>query len=103
MDSERIFRIWSPMVSALGSLTQESGVFFVDPLTGMCPERRCATYVNGEFIYRDASHLRRNLRPATDEMIAQMMGLYTALDASREKDPLSASNADQPQTAIRSN
>ncbi|MBZ9851953.1 acyltransferase [Mesorhizobium sp. CA14] len=103
MDSARIFRVWSPMVSALRSLTREHAVFFVDPLKGMCPDGHCATYVNGEFIYRDASHLRRNLKPSTEDTIAQMMGLYTALDANREEAPLSAANADQSQAALRSN
>ena len=103
MDSERILRIWSPMVTALGSLSVEDGVFVVDPLQGMCPNRHCTTYVNGEFIYRDGSHLRRNLKPETDAAIAQMMGLYSALGASQDRSRVSASIAGQPQTAGKSN
>ncbi|TGP22981.1 acyltransferase [Mesorhizobium sp. M1D.F.Ca.ET.184.01.1.1] len=93
MDSERILRVWSPMVTALGSLAEEEGVFFVDPLKGMCRNRHCATYVNGEFIYRDASHMRRNLKPETFAAIAQMIGLYRAAPAGDEQTRVSATNA----------
>ncbi|RRI05406.1 acyltransferase [Mesorhizobium tamadayense] len=102
MDSERILQIWSPMVTALGSLAEDNSVFFVNPLKGMCPGGHCATYVNGEFIYRDGSHLRRNLRPETDDAIARMMGLYAALDASQGQARVSAADAEQAQAATRS-
>jgi hypothetical protein len=100
MDSERVLRIWSPMVTALGSLAEENAVFVVDPLKGMCPDKRCATYVNGEFIYRDGSHIRRNLRPETDDAIAKMMGFYAALDAGQGRAQVSAADAE---SANRSN
>ena len=103
MDSERILQIWSPMVAALGSLAEGNAVFVVDPLEGMCPDKHCATYVNGEFIYRDGSHIRRNLKPDTDDAIAKMMGLYAALDTSQGQAHVSAADAEQPQTATRSN
>ena len=67
------------MVTALKSLAEGDAVFFLDPLKGMCPNGHCTTYVNGEFIYRDASHIRRNLRLETDDALARTMGLYTAL------------------------
>lgn len=81
MDSQRILKMWSPMVTALKSLAERDGVFFLDPLKGMCPNGHCSTYINGEFIYRDASHIRRNLTLETDDVLARKMGLYTALAA----------------------
>ncbi|MDX8513975.1 acyltransferase family protein [Mesorhizobium captivum] len=94
MDSEGILRAWSPMVIALGSLAAGNGVFFVDPLQGMCPNRHCATYVNGEFIYRDGSHIRRNLKPETDAAVARMMGLYPALATGDTQSRLSTAASD---------
>ncbi|TIV61374.1 MAG: acyltransferase [Mesorhizobium sp.] len=81
MDSERILKIWAPTVAALGSLARKDRVFFLDPVNGMCPNRHCTTYVNGEFIYRDASHIRRNLGPVTDGELARMIGFFPALAA----------------------
>lgn len=103
MDSERVLQTWAPMVTALQSIAEQDSVFVVDPLKGMCPDEHCVTYVNGEFIYRDGSHFRRNLRPKTDDEIAKMIGLYTALEANQRQAPMSAANAEQPQTASRSN
>ncbi|MER9920058.1 MULTISPECIES: acyltransferase family protein [unclassified Mesorhizobium] len=102
MNGEQVFRIWSPMVSALASLVHDNNVVFVNPLKGMCPDRHCATYVNGEFIYRDGSHIRRNLKPETDEAVARMMGLYPALKG-QEQNRLSAANTTPSQTAGKSN
>ncbi|WP_189350214.1 acyltransferase family protein [Mesorhizobium sp. M1E.F.Ca.ET.045.02.1.1] len=102
LDSERILRVWSPMVTALGSLTEQNGVFFVDPLKGMCPNRQCATYINGEFIYRDGSHMRRNLKPETDDALARVMGLYQAFAAANQTRAF-AVNALQPRTTHISN
>ncbi|TIQ40739.1 MAG: acyltransferase [Mesorhizobium sp.] len=103
MDSERILRAWSPMVTALGSLAAERGLFFVDPLKGMCPNSHCATYVNGEFIYRDGSHMRRNLKAETDAAIARMMGLYPALAGSDDQTQVQAANGLVPPTTDNSN
>ncbi|TIT68103.1 MAG: acyltransferase [Mesorhizobium sp.] len=103
MDSEQILRRWSPVVTALGSLADENGVFFVDPLKGMCPDRHCATYINGEFIYRDKAHLRRNLTPETDVGLARTIGLHQALAAADGRTRVSTANAMQPSTTSMSN
>ena len=44
----------------------------IDPLDFLCDDVRCRTYVAGEFIYRDAVHLRRNLRPETISALAEL-------------------------------
>ncbi|ESY68896.1 acyltransferase [Mesorhizobium sp. LNHC232B00] len=102
MNSEQVFRTWSPMVTALGSLVQDNAVVFINPVKGMCLDRHCPTYINGEFIYRDGSHIRRNLRPETDDAIARMMGLYSALP-DQEQTRISAANAAPSPTAGKSN
>lgn len=45
----------------------------------VCDATRCLTYLNGEFLYRDAGHLRRNLTPATATALMQLLKLDTLL------------------------
>lgn len=40
----------------------------------MCATGQCITTLNGEFLYRDAGHIRRNLRPDTLRALAQLIG-----------------------------
>ncbi|TGT89541.1 acyltransferase [Mesorhizobium sp. M8A.F.Ca.ET.161.01.1.1] len=75
MNSKWATSVRRPITAALKSLAAENHLSFVDPGPGMCPNDHCTTYVNGEFIYRDASHLRRNLRAQTKEALAKMIGL----------------------------
>ena len=103
IDSSRILKVWSPMVAALKSLAEESKALYVDPLSGMCPNGRCITYVDDEFIYRDASHLRRNLSPETNDTLARMIGLSSAFATGAEQKKISAVTGLQPPTAYPSN
>ncbi|TPI19239.1 acyltransferase [Mesorhizobium sp. B3-2-1] len=89
MNSKWATSVRRPITSALKSLAAENNLSFVDPGPGMCPNDQCTTYVNGEFIYRDASHLRRNLRTQTKEALAKMIGLDAI--AERAKQPAPAS------------
>jgi len=45
------------------------------PGDGMCGDLHCLSYLDGEGIYRDAAHLRRNLSDATKQDLAKIMGL----------------------------
>ncbi|WP_164888314.1 MULTISPECIES: acyltransferase family protein [unclassified Mesorhizobium] len=103
MDSERVLRIWAPMVEALGALAGRDGVFFLDPVKGMCPDRHCATYVNGEFIYRDGSHIRRNLGQVTDGELARMIGFFPALATGAGQTRMSQAISRRPSAAYSSN
>ncbi|UCI07154.1 acyltransferase family protein [Mesorhizobium sp. B1-1-8] len=94
MDSERTLRVWSPMTAAFKSLADKNKAVFIDPLKGMCPHGHCLTYVNDEFIYRDGSHLRRNLRPETKAALARMMDLYYALGIDDGQSRISAAASD---------
>ncbi|MDX8466852.1 acyltransferase family protein [Mesorhizobium sp. VK23B] len=92
IDSKVILTAGAPMVTALKSLAEQTRVFFVDPLKGMCPDGRCVAYVNDEMIYRDGSHLRRNLTPATNDALARMMGLYPAIGSIQSRISAAASD-----------
>jgi peptidoglycan/LPS O-acetylase OafA/YrhL len=54
---------WHPSITAL------------IPTQRMCGPARCDTFINGEFIYRDGHHLRRNLAPDTLRILSRQLGL----------------------------
>jgi peptidoglycan/LPS O-acetylase OafA/YrhL len=54
-------------------------VVAVIPSKALCAGATCATFLNGEFLYRDASHIRRNLSEATKRRLAELIGLTAAL------------------------
>jgi peptidoglycan/LPS O-acetylase OafA/YrhL len=70
---ERLSQL-SRMSDALSSLSDENVVVLL-PSDGMCNNIRCLTRVNGEFIFRDGSHFRRNLQPETDLQIGHLLRL----------------------------
>lgn len=49
------------------------GVTVMSPEDYLCDQAGCRTTINGEFIYRDAGHLRRNLAPETLRQLAQLL------------------------------
>lgn len=50
----------------------------------LCDEAKCLADLGGEFLYRDADHLRRNLSPETAQQFALRLGLETILITGRE-------------------
>jgi hypothetical protein len=50
-------------------------VKLIIPAKGLCPSARCIDTVNGEAIYRDVVHMRRNLSEATNRELAHLIGL----------------------------
>lgn len=52
------------------------------PTDRMCASARCNLYLDNEFLYRDASHIRRNLKLKTRKDLADVMGLTEALNAT---------------------
>src|SRR4029079_13069622 len=63
-------------------------VYFHDSLTPMCAgPRGCPIRVGDEIIYRDSNHLRHDLKPATRQEIATMLGLSEALSEATSNTP----------------
>jgi peptidoglycan/LPS O-acetylase OafA/YrhL len=58
---------------------QHSSAAVVDPMDFLCETVRCRKFVGGEMIYRDAVHLRRNLKPSTIVDLAEGFRLEQAL------------------------
>ena len=57
----------------LRSFDGRNGVVFWPTVDYLCTERWCTTMVDGEFIYRDEGHLRRNLREQTNVDLADLL------------------------------
>jgi peptidoglycan/LPS O-acetylase OafA/YrhL len=68
-----------PSHDALKMIASRNLVGLVDPLDRLCTQDICPTFVNGEFIYRDNNHIRRNLSQETKRKIAESIGLGEAL------------------------
>ncbi|KRR18137.1 acyltransferase family protein [Bradyrhizobium retamae] len=49
------------------------------PRDALCDAADCKTYLDGEFLYRDGRHIRRNLKPETLRDLADLIGLPSAL------------------------
>jgi hypothetical protein len=47
----------------------------VIPTDGLCATERCITTINGESLYRDGVHFRRNLRDDTKRELARLIGI----------------------------
>lgn len=68
-----------PANSVLNAVAEKRDfVSVVHPGTGLCDET-CQTYVDQEFIYRDGSHLRRDLSMGARRELADKIGLMERL------------------------
>lgn len=56
-----------------------SDVAAVIPRDALCDKAGCKGYLNGEFLYRDGGHIRRNLSMETRHQFADLIGLTNAL------------------------
>jgi hypothetical protein len=50
------------------------------PVSLLCGQEICPTFLNGELLYRDSNHIRRNLHPSTMNQLAVRLGLTQFLD-----------------------
>jgi hypothetical protein len=51
-------------------------VEFVSPGDGLCRFDNCLNSINGEFLYRDPAHIRRNLSETTLRKLSETIGLH---------------------------
>jgi len=52
-----------------------SGIQLISPESFLCNKEGCLSFLNGEFIYRDSGHIRRNLKPDTMRELANLLHL----------------------------
>lgn len=67
-----------PSDAALKLIAQQASVGVINPVDKLCTGASCPTFINGEFIYRDDNHIRRNLGYETKREIAARIGLLEA-------------------------
>lgn len=72
------------MTSALQTLESRPDTDVIVPVNSMCRGQYCVNDINGEYIYRDESHFRRNLLPETDKILADTIGISAALADPRK-------------------
>lgn len=65
---EAVYKIFSDMEG-------DKNLAVAYPGTEMCRTEQCMSSLNGEFLYRDSSHLRRNMSLATRTAFAKLIGL----------------------------
>jgi hypothetical protein len=63
-----------------------SNASVVNSTDRLCGEVVCETFVNGEYIYRDHNHLRRNLLPETIRKLTQRLDLASSIQEVVEDD-----------------
>ncbi|TQV74859.1 acyltransferase [Aliikangiella marina] len=51
------------------------------PTAALCDEKSCETYINNELIYKDANHIRRNLKPDSALALAKVIGIESYLES----------------------
>ncbi len=92
-NSRYILSLRAPIIDAFKKI---KGIRLITAAPNMCPKGECSGYVNGEFVYRDASHLRRNLSRETRIALASLIGLNEIFnDTALAATPL------KPDTATR--
>jgi peptidoglycan/LPS O-acetylase OafA/YrhL len=60
--------------------TQFENIITVIPVENLCNKSTCPTYINGEFIYKDSNHIRRNLTDDTLDKLLIQSGIYDAME-----------------------
>lgn len=72
---------------ALRALHNYNNLFVLSPEDAMCKNNKCMTIINGEFIYRDGGHLRRNLNQKTNEELGKLFKFNTIFESFNRHQP----------------
>lgn len=76
LDAAQIKAWHRPSDGMLKDISAESAAIDVIlPVERLCGEARCPTVINGEMIYKDSNHIRRNLATATFAELEELIGL----------------------------
>lgn len=77
----QINQIHSPSESILERVAiKYENVSYFDVRLSHCHENGCPIYINGDFIYRDSNHIRRNFSDETKLELLKSLGLEKAID-----------------------
>lgn len=61
---------------------ENSSLSVLSPGDRFCDRKVCTSHIRGEFLYRDQSHLRRDLSPTALDELAKKLGLDALLDGN---------------------
>ena len=75
--------------------SRNDGVISISLARPMCASGHCLTYLDGEFLFRDPHHLRRDLSPELNTKLSKLFGLDEAL-ARLGGDALAPTKRDPP-------
>jgi peptidoglycan/LPS O-acetylase OafA/YrhL len=88
LDRNAVFEFHRPTESILANLASDQRhVYYVDVQKLLCGAKGCPLTINGEFIYADGNHLRRDLSLDTRESLASMLHLDQALRLAIDRAP----------------
>ena len=73
--SDPAFLVQAEALRALAS----DHVHVLSPGDNLCTEKECVTWLSDEFIYRDQTHIRRNLKAQTQQQLGELIGLRQLL------------------------
>jgi peptidoglycan/LPS O-acetylase OafA/YrhL len=80
LDRSYFDREQAPVLSLLRAFEQKDAVTVLAPSDALCTTTGCKTIVNGEFLYRDSDHIRRNLKRETLSEVAHLLRLDRIMD-----------------------
>lgn len=82
-DSRELLLRHAPTDALLRSVAEGGpGRLFIPTTERMCTGGRCRVLIDGEFIYRDSSHIRRNLPPRVRTELSKLIGLSDIFGAA---------------------
>jgi hypothetical protein len=67
----------------LRSFNGKDAIVVWSPVDYLCKDQSCTTMINGEFIYKDEGHLRRNLREQTKVELSDLLHFGNLLELAK--------------------
>ncbi len=75
-----LHRLLDPTDQELSRIAKDSGAQAILPINSMCDKATCINHLDGQFIYRDNSHIRRNFPEVTNRHLATRLGLQAIFE-----------------------
>jgi hypothetical protein len=70
--------------NVLRTFNNRKGVVIWPTVEDLCSKKSCTTVVDGEFIYRDEGHLRRNLKAQTNVDLADLLQFGKLMELAKQ-------------------
>ena len=91
LDRDAVFAFHRPTELILAHLASDKDhIYYLNVQKSMCGPKGCPLTINGELIYADESHLRRDLSLNTRESLASLLDLDEVLRLVIDRAPSAA-------------